>query len=238
VQKLSGEETSIEFGVPLGRFWVSPDFQRAAVSRQISTEEQTLRTWSSGQRGTKDVSLSNDIDFLDCSPDGKWAIVGHDSGNWELVPLDDPSVSRQEELASVNGSCMVAFFSPDGRRFVTGGWDGLIKVWRLDGTLERTLSGDNYPLYRVWWSADGKHFLSSSRAGTLCRWSVDDGRLETLTIRTTAGTLLHIPRDGSIAANDSRLAADELIALLEKPDGSMEILDYLEFLKRTGQAVP
>ena len=33
-------------------------------------------------------------------------------------------------------------------------------------------------------------------------------------------------------------AADELVALVEKPDGSMQIVDYVEFLKRTGQAVP
>jgi WD40 repeat protein len=240
VQRLSGgNPISIEFGMPFNQFWVSPDYERAAASRQISTEGRVLKIWSAGGAASKDVSLSKDLDALDCSPDVKWSAVGHDSGIWELMRLDDPSVPRQEELASVAGSCMAAIFAPDGRRFATGGWDGLIKIWRIDGTLERTLcEGDNYPLYRIWWSADGKHILSGSREGSLYRWSTEDGRLESFLTRTLSEKLLHISHDGRIAENDRSVAADELNALLEQPDGSMRIVDYPEFLKRTGQAVP
>jgi len=43
---------------------------------------------------------------------------------------------------------------------------------------------------------------------------------------------LHIPPDGVFPAADAELAAQEFLVLVEKPNGSIEILEYPEFMKR------
>ena len=205
VRQLSGgNPVSVEFGMPFAGCWLAPDLERAAATRNAGGESQFLRSWSSGGAGYKEVPLANDIDSIDCSPDAKWAAVGHDSGVCELIQLDDPSFPRHEELASVRGTCMAVAFSSDGRRVATGGWDGFVKIWRLDGSLERTLAGgDNSPVYHVYWSADDKHLLSISREGMLCRFSTDAGKVESFAFRGQA-KLLHVAHGGGIPANDRR----------------------------------
>ena len=141
---------SIDFGMPFTQAAISADFQRAVGVCQISMEEYLVKSWSASVAGTREVATSKDIDGIDWSPDAKWLVLGHDSGNWELVRLDDSSVSPQETLASY-GSCISTVFAPDGKRFASGGWDGLVKIWRLDGSLERTFTGPNHPVYHLWW---------------------------------------------------------------------------------------
>jgi hypothetical protein len=68
--------------------------------------------------------------------------------------------------------------------------------------------------------------------GTFCRWSAETGQLEAMTIVTESGKLLHIPADGQISPAEAASATAELLVLLEKPNGSVESVEYSEFLKR------
>jgi WD40 repeat protein len=232
------ETTSIDFGISFQDFWISLDFQRAAVARPVGLEKQVVRVWRADGSTLKELTgLPSDIDSHDVSPDVSRFIVGRDSGDLELRRLDAPSAAPLEIVAHTSESCMAAVFSPDSQHFATGGWDSLIKIWRVDGSLERTLEGNTHPIYSLWWSRDGKRLLSTSRDATVCLWSVADGRVETRVIRAASGATLQIFRDGRHAPNDARIVAEELFVLLEKPNGSMQIVEYPEFLNRTGQSV-
>ena len=85
--------------------------------------------------------------------------------------------------------------------------------------------------------ADSKHLLVTFRDGSIYRWSIAGGPPEGVTLLTQSQSLLHLS-GAAVAAKDASLASEELIALVEKPDGSMEIVDYRDFLNRVGQAAP
>jgi WD40 repeat protein len=65
---------------------------------------------------------------------------------------------------------------PDGRRAVTGCFDGNLRVWNLDtGVCMRTLKGHTSWVYSVALYADGRRAVSSSEDKTLRVWDLDTG---------------------------------------------------------------
>jgi WD40 repeat protein len=238
VRRLDGTAAAaFDFGSPFERFWIAPDLRQAAATHEIEMESHTVSFWPAGATAAKNVTdLGTGIDSLDCSPDVTRLVVGYTNGNWIMRRLDDPAAPQLETLAHYNTTLMATMFSPDGQRFATGGWDAVVKIWKLEGTLEGALMDNTHPLFKLWWSRDGKRLLSTARDGTICLWSTSDDRLESLTILTVPGVLLHVPNDGLVPAKDAEAASRELLTLVEKPNGSMELVDYLEFLKRTGQS--
>jgi len=236
VRRLSGgAAATFNFGGSFERYWVSADYRQAAATHMIVMENHSFSLCSANEPAQTLTDLGVGIDSLDCNRDVTRLVVGYTNGNWVLRRLDNGATAPREVLAHTNATLMASTFSPDGERIATGGWDAVVKIWKLDGTLERTLFDNTDPLYQVWWSRDGKRLLSTARDGTICRWSAADGRLESLTFLTVPGHLMHVGDDGRIASQDAAAVAEELIVLVEKPNGSMEIVEYPEFLKRTGQ---
>ncbi len=64
-------------------------------------------------------------------------------------------------------------FSPDGQRIAVGSGDGTIKVWKLDGTLERSFQGHSATVWIVAFSPDGKTIASGSGDATVKLWKLD-----------------------------------------------------------------
>jgi hypothetical protein len=62
-------------------------------------------------------------------------------------------------------------WSPDGKRIVSGSFDGTLKVWDVATGLETlTLRGHTGFVFSVDWSPDGKRLVSGSRDNTLRIW--------------------------------------------------------------------
>jgi WD40 repeat protein len=72
-------------------------------------------------------------------------------------------------------------YSNDGKRFVSGGWDGSVKIWSVgDGKLLRTLPYGALYVHGVAWSPDGSRIAAagSDAAGEVKVWNADTGALE------------------------------------------------------------
>jgi WD40 repeat protein len=216
---------------------VAQDLSRASAEWQLNGKGGIVTVCHADGSASEDFSgFPTDIDSFDCNSDMTRFVVGRENGDCQLRRLDDRTADPLDARAHLNGCVMTVAFSPDGTRYATGGWDSLVKIWTSNGTVERILDGNTHPIYKFWWSKDGKRLVSSSRSGTFCKWSVDDGRLESLLILSAAAQPLCVANDGRFDPAVQNLAANEIVVLLEKPNGSMEIVEYPEFLKRIGPA--
>lgn len=231
--------TSFDFKRQVQDFWVARDLRRAGAQWQLNGRGGILTVCHADGSVPEEFSgFPTDVDTFDCNSDMTRFVVGRENGDCQLRRLDDRSAEPEDAHAHVNGCVMTVAFSPDGTRYATGGWDSLAKIWTSQGTMERVLEGNTHPIYKFWWSRDSKRLVSSSRNGTFCKWSVDDGRLESTLFRSEQGQPMCLPNNGRFDPALRSLAANEIVVLLEKPNGSMEIVEYPEFLKRTGLAKP
>ena len=182
--------------------------------------------------------FSDEIDSADCSPDGKLLLTGYDGGAWELTHLDRSDTATHLILAHQNGTILAAVFAPDGKRFATGGWDAMIRLWSLDGTCLRTLFGHGYPIQSLTWSTDGKRLLSRCRDGSMRVWSVATGRPELIFTPLADGTSAILTADGTQIGGSETGIRETFLFLEEKPSGAMQILDSADFMKRAGLVKP
>jgi serine/threonine protein kinase len=102
----------------------------------------------------------------------------------EKGPADAPAitvatadqVALHSRLAAHNASVGSIAFAPDGRSLVSGGYDGLVKLWHIsDGTLLQTMRGHRDRVTSVAFSPDGDAVLSGSFDRTMRLWRTSDG---------------------------------------------------------------
>jgi WD40 repeat protein len=170
------------------------------------------------------------------SPDGAWAITGHEDWavrRWDLArghlvaswPLHsrpqlvaiapagdriasagdvrDPAIVIVElpdermwriELSSV---AMSLAFSPDGKRLVTGHWDGKIRVHDLAAPGEPRTIAAHRPETRVSaaFASDGLHVVSGSDDGTLKVWELATSEAKTIPVGAAVSSIAPSPTE-------------------------------------------
>ena len=96
-------------------------------------------------------------------------------------------------------------FSPNGRRVVSGSWNGMLKVWDAQAGQDiLTLTGHTHGITGVAFSPDGRHIASGSEDQTLKVWDAETGQhVLTLQGHTSRVTSVAFSSDGKRIASGS-----------------------------------
>ena len=147
--------------------------------------------------------------------------------------LDDLKASPIESDPAVHFQTIRSVaFSQDGRRFATGGWDGLIKIWSAEGVYQQTLYGNEWPIHLLMWSPDGQSLASVARDRTTQLASLKTGKPKLRFETTNDGSATLLTADGRLFGPSPEQLNRLFEGLIAQPSGQMEILSYEDFLKR------
>jgi WD40 repeat protein len=185
---------------------------------QVRTGRQVVRLSGRGR-----------FDAVAFSRDGKRVVagVGSTAAIWSVSDGRRLSVLRHPPSAKV----WDVAFNPDGRQVVTGGTDGVTRVWRVSsGQQAYQLGGHTDTVQSVAFSSDGRSLLTASDDATARVWDVK-------TRRTVAELLGHTDSvlTTSFGADDHMIAtggADGKLRLWPSPNAPV-----LELAIHNGQRV-
>ncbi len=109
--------------------------------------------------------------YICSAPDGKTLLVGR----WDAIEALDAATGKALlEFKGHAGSVFSACYSPDGRRVVSGGDDGTVRIWDAKNARELMLiPGDRYKVAKVDWSSDGKSILGVTESKTTFVWPTE-----------------------------------------------------------------
>jgi len=108
-------------------------------------------------------------------------------------------------------------FSPNGQMLASAGQDATVKVWRIDGTLLKSLEGHQSSVIAVSFSPDGQTIASASVDKTVKLWGLDGTLYKTLHGHKNFVLAVSFSPDGQILASASR---DRTIKLWSR-DGTL-----------------
>jgi len=110
----------------------------------VLVQEDTSLYLIDPQTGALKIRLIGQEDTVrdfDFSPDGNWlASVGDDANLivWDLRPTTPDAARAVRKFREHLGTIYSVTYSGDGQRILTGGADGLIKVWKLTDAVRQT----------------------------------------------------------------------------------------------------
>jgi len=187
----------------------------------------TLRLWRPD--GTLFRTLdSGNVRDMAWSPDGKWLLA-----DGSLFCVDDP-----EQRLRIGQNVYAVAFSPDGQRVATGSLDGMVRIWRVDGSAGPVLGGHRRWLTSVDWSPNGKHLLSTDDAGMILSWNTETLDPEWVTQQLNDGQSATFTAAGQLKYGDPHVVEREFVYVVETEEGKLETLKPSEFISRVPEAKP
>ncbi len=143
-------------------------------------QEESLRIWDakSGKHIRSLEHSLSDVFQIAISPDGHQALVAHivdvTTRLWDLESGQEIR-TYQEHPDSALPIFNVAF-TPDGKRGISGNFDGTISLWDLEtGTLLQRFSEHTGPIWAMAVSPDGKMILSGADDPYIRLWELETG---------------------------------------------------------------
>jgi WD40 repeat protein len=231
IERSNGEEWDIERQIK-GHTAAVNSAEWSADGRFIVTasDDETARVWSHSRGKPVYASgLRHDLGTVVqralMTDDGLIVTAGSDHmvRLWELpasIPDDGtspPPVRPPHKLPGHTGRIVVAALSADSRQLVTGGLDGLAKVWALPSGLELATFEHADAVTSVAFVPGTSLLVTGSRDGTARIWNtrVTDPPIEL----GNAATAIAIAPDGAVAAS----LADSLVRIARP--GQPDLLD-------------
>ena len=153
----------------------SPDGQKIASA----SIDGTIKIWSN--TGAYQTTLTTQVEnySVSFSKDGKSLV----SASLDGVRLWAGAKLSQVKFWPDQNSTNWVQFSPDGQQFVSVGKGELIKLWRADGSLVKTLKGHGDQVYRAIFSHNSQLIASASADNTVRIWNAKTGE----SLRTLRG---------------------------------------------------
>ncbi len=143
------------------------------------------------------------------SPGGRYALS---VGGWphpdRTLRLWDLATGKEvwNKLADPSDAICVAF-SPDGRRAVSGGGSGDLRLWEVETGKELRVWTHGGSVLAVAFMPDGKHVLSGGDSGWLRLWDVDTGKqVKEFEDREDPITGIAVSPDGGRAVSGAHLS--------------------------------
>jgi WD40 repeat protein/tetratricopeptide (TPR) repeat protein/energy-coupling factor transporter ATP-binding protein EcfA2 len=139
------------------------------------------------------------VSFASLRPDGErmLTVAPFTSSESVLVRVVDAGTGRLiRTLTGHNGPVMSALYSPDGRRIVTAGSDGIARIWDAEGEGSISIGTLGYPRSFASWRPDGQRVVVAN----------EDGSVEVADARS--GEVLVTLRGHSNAVSHARYSAD------------------------------
>jgi WD40 repeat protein len=179
----------------IGEVKFSPKDKLIASASRLS-----LQLWSYEGKLLSDIErLDITYEGLAFSPDGQ-VIASYRTANTRVYD-EEPSL----KLWKINGKFIAdligkkASFSPDGKLIVTAGEDGVVRIFKRDGSLNSNLTGHSKNVTDVSFSPDSQMISSASEDGTVKLWSRNGTLIKTLGHKNNVNSLSFSP-DGKILA--------------------------------------
>ena len=170
---------------------LSPDGGRLAARRVLNVSLYDLEDLTTSSVGDSppftsmaDANVPHRIVY---SPDGAISaslaasmIGGRIANSAKGIALHDREGELLHNLQGHSGEVNCGTFSPDGRRFISGGQDGTIRVWDVqNGDLLLTLRGHSGSVDSLAFVRDGRSLVSLSRSdGRVRRRKVEFPRVK------------------------------------------------------------
>ncbi|MEG4246254.1 caspase family protein [Microcoleus sp. Pol10_D6] len=110
-------------------------------------------------------------------------------------------IQERNRFQGHSGMVWDVSFSRDGKRIASASYDKTIKLWNLDGSLEKTFEGHKSDVLSISFSAEDQILASASYDKTIKLWSLDGTLLKTLEGHAAAVTCVSFSPDGEILAS-------------------------------------
>uniref|UniRef100_UPI001951B468 AAA-like domain-containing protein n=1 Tax=Spirulina sp. CCY15215 TaxID=2767591 RepID=UPI001951B468 len=172
-------------------------------SRTIATvsEDKTTKLW----QGEEAIATLIDDDNaavwgIDFTPNGEMLVTSSDKTAklWDL-----PGESPRVIIGSNNDSVSRLSLSPDGKILATATWDGLVKLWNLEGKLLENWIAHNLGVNSLAFSPDGKILITGGEDNLAKLWDLQGNLLKVLSEHDGGVTGIAFSPNGQIIATAS-----------------------------------
>ncbi len=221
---------------PDGRWLMSLDWHGRLILRRDSGEI----TWKVDLQET-----STHSPFVTWNPNGEWFAIRYSPFHWRVHSTQGKSAISFERVSPMA-------WRPDGQFMAMAGheknhkYDEVILV-TPDGKPHRrlgppripwslTISSSDARSVSLDWSGDGRRLAVAGNDSTICTLDTETGQQEWVALLIDNGKSVTISAAGEIIDGDPETIEQQLVYLVELPDGSSEILTHSEFYQRVDAA--